>query len=162
MKVAELQSFLRSLAGPLAAAGGKSVAADLDRAAGGLQPFAELTVAQFADFLQQAEEYHRTGLLSAKPARRTGKAAVSADPRKISGAVERLRQLYERAGSDSVDYSTIEREVAAINKDLKKDELIEVAREFGIASPLKTKKIAADAIGRRITERKESVRRTQF
>jgi hypothetical protein len=160
MKVAELQSFLRSLTGPLAASGGKGVAADLDRAAGGLQPFAEMTIAQLADFLQQAEEYHRTGILPAKPAGRK-KPAAAADPQKISRAVEQLRQLHERAGSDSVDYSTIEREVAAVAK-LKKDDLLAVAREFGISSTLKTKKDAAEAIQRRIVERKESVQRTRF
>jgi hypothetical protein len=159
MNVAELQSFLRSLAGPLASSGGKKAADDLARAAVGLQPFAQMTVAQFADFLQQAEEYHRTGLLPAKGGGR--KKAAATDPQKISKAVDQLRELYERAGNDSVDYSTIEREVAAVGK-LKKDELISVAREFGISSSLKTKKDAAEAIGRRIRDRKESVQRTQF
>lgn len=162
MKVAELQSFLRSLTGPLASSGGKKVADDLDRAAGGLQPFAEMNVPQFADFLQQAEEYHRTGILPVKSTGRAKKAAAPPDPQKIGKAVEQLRDLYERAGSDSVDYSTIETEVARINKGLKKDELIEAAREFGIASSMKTKKAATEAIGRRITERKESVQRTRF
>jgi hypothetical protein len=160
MKVADLQSFLRSLAGPLAASGGKSVAAEFDRAADGLQPFDAMTVAQFADFLHQAEEYHRTGLLPAKAGGRK-KPAVASDPQRISRAVDQLRDLYERAGNDTVDYSTIEREVAAVGK-LKRDELVAVAREFGISSPLKTKKDAAEAIRRRITDRKESVQRTQF
>ena len=162
MKVAELQSFLRSLSGLLAASGGKRVADDLDRVAGGLQPFAQMTVAQLADFLKQAEEYHRTGILPAKSAARSRKAVAPADAQKISRAVGQMRDLYERAGGDSVDYSTIEREVGAINKSLKKDELIEAAREFGIASPLKSKKSAAEAVRRRINERKESVQRTQF
>ena len=162
MKVAELQSFLRNLTGLLAASGGKRVADDLDRVAGGLQPFAQMTVAQLADFLLQAEEYHRTGILPAKSTTRGRKSAAPADPQKISRAVGQMRDLYERAGSDAVDYSTIEREVGGINKSLKKDELIEAAREFGIASPLKTKKNAAEAILRRINERKESVQRTQF
>ncbi len=83
-------------------------------------------------------------------------------PKKIRRAVEQMQELYKSAGTDSVDYSTIERAVGRLDADLKKDELIEVAREFGIASPLKTKKSAAEAIHRRITERKESVQRTQF
>jgi len=162
MKVAELQSFLRSLTGPLASSGGKKVADDLDRAAAGLQPFSQMTVAQLADFLQQAEEYHRTGILPAKPAGRRKKAATPPDPQKISRSVTQLKDLYERAGGDSLDYSTIEREVGRLNKELKKDELITAAREFGITATLKTKKNAAEAIQRRITERKESVQRTRF
>lgn len=160
MKVAELQSFLRSLAAPLAASGGRKVADELERAAAGLQPFAQMNIAQLADFLRQAEEYHRTGILPAKPAARRKQGP--ADPQKISRAVGQMRELYQRAGSDSLDYSTIEREVGRLNKDLKKDELIEAAREFGVVASLKTKKSAAEAIRRRITERKESVQRTQF
>lgn len=161
MKVAELQSFLANLAGPVAASGGKKVADEIARAAGGLQPFAQMTVAQFADFLAQAEEYHRTGILPVKSTGRR-KAAAPADPQKVARAVEQLRDLYERAGSGALDYSTIETDVGRINKGLKKDELIQAARDFGITAPLKTKKNAAEAIQRRITDRKESVQRTQF
>lgn len=160
MKVAELQSFLCSLTGPLSSSGGKKIADELERAAGGLQPFAQMTIAQLADFLQQAEEYHRTGILPAKPAGKRKQAA--ADPQKVDRAVAQLQELYEKAAGDSVDYSTIEREVDRVQKTLKKDELIDAARKFGIASGMKTKKDAAEAVRRRITERKESVQRTQF
>lgn len=161
MKVADLQLFLNSLTGPLAASGGKKVADELTAAAAGLQPFETMTVAQFADFLRQAEEYHRTGILPAKSTSRR-KAATPPDPAKLAKAVETLQALYERAGANAVDYSTIESEVGRINKSLKKDELVTVAKDFGIASTPKTKKAAAEAIQRRIVERKESVERTRF
>ncbi len=63
MNVMNLEQFLRSLSEPLIAAGAKKAADDLARACACLEPFGELPVSQFADFLAKAEVYaaHRGG-----------------------------------------------------------------------------------------------------
>lgn len=161
MQVADLQSFLKSLSGPLGAAGGKKVADELDRAAGGLEPFRDLTIAQFADFLMRADEYARTGVIptKGKPARRS---ASTVDRAKVQGLAQEVLGLYERAVDESVEYSAIEAEVARWGKKLNKNEAVELAREVGLNGPIKTKKAALEEVRRKIVERKESFQRTQF
>ena len=63
MNVKDLQHFLHSLSQPLIAAGAKKAADDLDRACAAMEPFGELSIPQFADFLANAEVYarHRRG-----------------------------------------------------------------------------------------------------
>ncbi len=162
MTVADLQQFVRNLGMTLAGAGAKSVAADLERMAAGLQPFHTLSLAQFSDFLVQAESYARTGVV---PTSGKGRARAAASKpgsaEKVRAATERIRALYERAVDPSVQYTAIDAEVKSLDK-LTKDEAIQVARELGLAAPLKTKKAALDEIRRKIRERKESFERIQF
>ena len=66
MTVAALQQFLRSLGGPLTAAGAAPLADDLERACRGLDPFRERTVGAFADLLARADAYERAGTLPAR------------------------------------------------------------------------------------------------
>src|SRR5262249_20283576 len=83
MQVAELQSFIRSLTGPLACAGAaKKVGDDLERIAAALEPFKSLALPALADFLAKAEEYHRTGILpaSATPKRGAPRARTPKPP----------------------------------------------------------------------------------
>ena len=61
-----------------------------------------------------------------------------------------------------MQYAAIDAELKALDKQLTKDEAVQVARVAGVAATLKTKKAALDAIKRKITERKESFERTQF
>jgi len=162
MIVADLQQFVRSLGTVLHGAGAKAVAGDLERIAIGLQPFQSLSLGQFAEFLGQAEIYARTGVV---PASGKGKRKAAAKPdsaESIRAAVARVRALYDRAVDVNLPYTTIDVELKAVEKELSKDEAVAAAREFGIESPLKTKKAALDAIKRRISERKESFERVQF
>lgn len=165
MNVKDLQQFLRSLQQPLSTSGAKKAADDLDRTCAGLEPFGELSVAQFADFLARADSYARTGVVPttgrAKPsgARRGAKAA---DPEAVRGAVEHVSSLYERVASPEVDYTTIDDEIKKLDKQFTKDGVLEIARGFGITGSLKSKKAALEEIQRRMTERKESYERTQF
>ena len=163
MTVADLQQFVRNLGTTLAAAGAKSVAADLERIAAGLQPFHSVNLAQFSDFLAQAESYARTGVL---PLTGKGRAKAAApkpeSAEKVRAAVERVRALYERAVDPVLQYTMIDAELKAVDKQLTKDEAVQVAREIGIAAALKTKKAAMDEMRRKIRERKESFERIQF
>lgn len=165
MKVNDLQQFLRSLARPLSASGAKKVADELDRMSAGLEPFKDLSVAQFADFLAKADTFARTGVVPTTGRSRssgTRRAAKAVDPAAIGSAVERIKSLYERVTTPEVDYRTIDAEVNKLGKESSKDAVLQIAREFGITGSFKTKKAALDEIQRRMTDRKESHERTQF
>lgn len=160
MKVAELQSFLANLAGPVEASGGKSCATDLRRAAEGLTPFAGLTVAQFADFLAIAETYARTGVVPTTGARKAKGPAV--DREKVAAAAQELLTLYEQALDAELSYAQIAGVVKRIGGRLNKDETLETAKEVGITHALKTKKQALEELQRKIVQRKESLERATF
>jgi hypothetical protein len=163
MTVADLQQFVRNLGVTLASAGAKKPADELQRIAAGLVPFQVLTLAQFSDFLVTAENYARTGIVPTTGKGRAKAAAPKLDSAdKIRNAVQRMNELYERAVDPSLQYTAIDAELKALDKQLGKDEAIQVARATGIAAMLKTKKAAMEAIKRRIHERKESFERIQF
>jgi len=165
MNVSDLQQFLRSLSRPLSDAGAKKAADDLERACAGLEPFRDLNVAQFADFLANAEVYARTGVVPAtRPARSSAaKAGTKAgDPQALAAAVDSVRALYDRVTSPEVTYATIEAELKRLEKRFKKDEILQIAREFGIGGTLKAKGAALEEMRRRMRERKESFERTRF
>jgi hypothetical protein len=157
--VSEVRQFLVSLAGPLEAAGGKQAAADLRRAGDGLAPFADLTVAAFADFLARAQQYAQTGAVPAGGGRGRGPAkAVDADA--VRATAEAYRQLYERSVEAGVTHQQIEAELRPLEK-LSKDAVLAVAREVGIQKSLKTKKDAVAELRRRVLERKETYERVR-
>lgn len=163
MNVHDLQQFLRSLSQPLSVSGAKKIADDLERACTGLEPLRDLTIAQFADFLGQADEYARTGIVPTTGRLKAAKAGTKAsDPQALAHAVEHMRVLYSRVTSPDVTYSTIDTELKQLDKQFKKDELFEIARAVGIQGTLKTKRTAVDEMKRCLTERKESFQRTQF
>jgi hypothetical protein len=131
----------------------------------GLEPFRDLTVAQFADFLANAETYARTGVVPATGRAKSSAAkspAKAADPQALAAAVERMRSLYDRVTSAEVTYAAVESELKRVDKQFKKDECLEIARQFGVTGTLKSKKAALEEIQRLMTERKESFERTRF
>lgn len=163
MTVADLQQFVRNLGVTLASAGAKKPADELERIATGLEPFQVLSLAQFGDFLVTAEAYARTGVVPTTGKGRAKSAAPKPDSAEtIRNAVLRVQSLYERAVDPTLQYSAIAAEIKALDKQLGKDQAIQVAREVGIAAALKTKKAAIEAIQRKISERKESFERIQF
>ncbi|MCI0682755.1 MAG: hypothetical protein L0Y71_11700 [Gemmataceae bacterium] len=162
MTVADLQQFVRNLGVTLASAGAKGPAGDLERMAAGLEIFRGQTVAAFCDFLAQAENYARTGVLPAGKGRRKAVVPRPDSAETVRAAVQSVQALYERAVDPALEYSAIDAEIKALDKRLTKDEAMQVARKSGIASPLKTKKAALESIKRKITERKESFERIQF
>jgi hypothetical protein len=161
MKVADLQQFVRSLSAPLSTSGASKVAGELDRVCTGFEPFNDMTLAEFADFLVLAHTYKRDGVL-ATGTRSRGKAAVALDRSKVDKAAQQVQQLYERAADPELQYTTIEGEIKKLDRALNKDEAIAVAVEVGIAKPMKTKKAALDEIKGKITTRKGSYERSQF
>src|SRR5262245_33371746 len=125
MKVAELQLFVKSLVVPLSTSGASKVAGELDRVCAGFEPFKEMTLAQFADFLVLADTYKREGTLGAG-AKTRGKAATALDRNKVGKAAQQVQELYERATDPELQYTTIEAEIKKLDKGLNKDEAIAV------------------------------------
>jgi len=165
MNVKDVQQFLRSLGRPLSVSGAKKVADDLDRMCLGLEPFTDLSITQFTEFLARADSYARTGVVPTTArgkARGTRRAAKTVDPDAIRAATEHMRSLYQRVVSPEVDYSTIDAEIRKLDRQFSKDAVLEIARGFGISGSLRSKKAALEEIQRRMTERKESFERTQF
>jgi hypothetical protein len=165
MNVKDLQHFLHSLSQPLIAAGAKKAADDLDRACAAMEPFGELSIPQFADFLANAEVYARTGAVpvTGAPKRAAPRSSTKpGGPEAVTAAVDRIKSLYERVCTPEVTYANIEAEVASLDK-LLKEQLVEVARCIGVTGSFKSsKQVIQNEIRRRMTERKESFQRTRF
>ena len=165
MKVADLQQFLRSLGGPLQAAGAsQKVVAELERAAAALDRFGSSTIADFAQFLEMADQYMKTGVLP----ERAAKAARAAKPRAVRNAkltideaVHLMQRLYEQAIEPDMDYTRIDENFAPLRK-LTVKELLQVAQGIDLPLPARMKK--DDVLKRlllRIQERKENFDRTR-
>jgi len=165
MNVADLQLFLKTLAALLGTCGAKKAAEELDRVCAGLAPFRTLSAGQFADFLEKAETYARTGAVPTTGATKAAgapRAAKAADPERVRTAAQRMLALYEQAPSDQVAYGTIDAEVKKLDKDFGKDEIAAIAQQMAIPGTFKTKKAALEEIRRRIAGRKGSFERTQW
>ncbi|MHC4404554.1 MAG: hypothetical protein ACYTG0_33280 [Planctomycetota bacterium] len=165
MNVKDLQQFLQSLRQPLSTGGAKKAAEELDHMCAGLEPFKDLKVAEFGDFLVKADAYARTGVVPTTGRGKgtgTRRAAKPVDSGAVRTATERMLALYDRVTSPEVDYAAIDAEVKKLGRDFLKDSVLEIARGMGIGGSLKTKTAALDAIRRRMTDRKESHDRTQF
>ncbi len=156
MNVAHLKKLLSNLSETLSESGARTVAKDLGRISEALDPFADRTLAKFADFLLKAHEFEQTGAVSG--GRKI--AAKPVDPKMVEDALNLLNDLYERATSPEVTYQQLDAEVAKIDKQFKKDAIVEIATRFGVSG--KTKKAAVEAIHRKIKDRKESFERTRF
>lgn len=160
MKVSDLQEFLRSLAQPLSASGAKKVAEDLERARAGLEPLKELGVGEFADFLSMAHKYSRDGIVPI-PSKSRAKRAPALDPEKVKTAAQHVQGLYEQALDPNFQYTALDAEVKKLDKQLNKDEAIEVARQLNIAKALKSKKDALAEIRRKIADRRGTLDRVE-
>jgi len=163
MNVSQLQLFLSSLSQPLSASGAKKAAEDLSRACAALEPFREWSLVQFADFLAAADQYAKTGVVpTSGRARTTRSAAKAGDPQALAAAIDQVRAFFDRVTSPEVSYASIEAEIKRLDKQFKKDELLEIAKALGISAKPKTKKDAVAEIQRVMTQRKETFERTRF
>ena len=160
MKVSELELFLSALAQPLSSSGAKSAGDELLRASKALIPFREQSVSQFADFLIKAEEYQRTGIVSTK--QKAVKKSPAIDESKVDAALSRIKELYEKATASGNEFDDLKKEVTAITKPLKKNEVLRVAKGFSLEQSFRTKTMAVEAIQKKIVARKDSFLRTRF
>lgn len=153
MQVSDLQLYLSNLATALKVGKATSVHNDLVRVAEGLNPFSELSVAQFADFLRKAEEFDRTGMVSAKAKGASSRAAV--DVEAVNKFAQETLSLLERVIDASVTYKDISAHVKKIGR-LKAGEIKQVAREIGIPGSPRTKDAALNAIEELLSSKKQS------
>jgi hypothetical protein len=143
MKVQELQQFLRSLAQPLEAAGGKRIGDDLVKAAEGLEPFKEKTISDFCNFLSRVgEHFVQHGELPRAGRKRSEKAG---DEQKIREATQRVMALYDRAQDTGLSGDAVRQEMEQLN-GLTLPELKQVAQELNITKSFRTKQDALDEI----------------
>ena len=163
MTIGDVQTCLRSLAELLAAHQGKKPAADFDAFCAGLDPFREQAIGAFAQFLRDAADYQRTGIVpapakAARTARKatTAKAALKKkdDLPAIEEAVATLQQLFNRATDASLTHEAIEAAVGQIERTFDAEGLKAVARKFGVTSGLSSKSATSAKILGRIAERK--------
>jgi hypothetical protein len=159
MKVSDLQAFLKSLIPPLQATGARQAANDLERGRAGLEPFADLSVAEFADFLARAHKYSVDGVVPVKGKGTRGSATVDAD--KVKAASQSVQQLHEQALDPAFQETVLDAELKKLEKQLNKDEAIEVARQLNIVGTLKTKKDALSEIRRKIARRRDTLDRVE-
>ncbi|MCS6978365.1 MAG: hypothetical protein NZM31_15355 [Gemmatales bacterium] len=147
MNVRELQQFIRSLHAPLAAAGApRKITDDLERIVAGLEPFRDRPLAEFADFLVRAEEYHRTGVVSGRRRQRQ-----PVDQNKVLEAAQNFKGLCERALDPDVSSESIEGELNRIVEPLNDAELRQVVQEVG-GQAVRTRKSALAELNRLLRE----------
>ncbi len=163
MKVSELQRFLGSLAPFVKAAGAsEKVATEFDRALQCLEPFKEKTLVEFNDFLRRADEFDRTGKLTAPARSGNGKPRAAKTPAlTVDEAVQIYRDLHARATDPTVTYPEIDAKLKPFDK-LTVAQIKEVAAKVDVTVSGKTKKVMLDDLLRRIKELKASNERTQF
>lgn len=175
MNVGDVQSFLNNLAALLKAHKGDKPAAGFEAFCSGLEPFKELPINDFAQFLRDAAEYKRTGIVpvpegkKGRGARTTAKKTATPKPKPktkadtdaIRDAATRLQALYDRFADPALTQAVIEAEVNRIDKEFDTEGLKAVARAFGITSGLSSKSAAKGKILNRIVERKDRYERSE-
>ena len=157
MNVAALQQFLRSLTGPMQAAGAsQKVVNELQEAERALEPFRELDFAQFAAFLRQADEYRRTGVLPI-PAKSSRALRIS-DPTKIHELAQQAAQLKEGAAGADGPADALNAEFDRLDlKALSKKDVLAVAREVGARATVRmSQDEAIDAVRRWVLGRQDA------
>jgi hypothetical protein len=151
VKVAELQEFIRSLAQPLQSAGARGPANDLERVRAGLEPFKELAVAEFADFLGRAHRFSQEG---AVPVKGKARAKSAADADKVRAAAQQVQALCEQALEAAIPDATLDTEMKKLERGLSTEELLEVVRQLALPEGAKTKKDTLAAIRQKVAGRK--------
>jgi hypothetical protein len=161
MQVRDLIEYLRSLSGPIRATGGAKPAQDLADTAAALEPFAGYAVPALVELLRQSETFLRDGTLPA-PTTGRGKKTAAASVVDLSQTERELAAFYDSVIGPDVSYSSIETFIKQMDKRLKKDDAVQLARTFGIQVALKSKKDAVAAIRQKIVDRKQALQRSDF
>ena len=109
MKVADLQRYLADLARLLGATDGKKAGADLVQIAEMLGPFGHHSLADFGDFLERAEGFHRTGVIPVIPPKGGRTIKNPPKPKVDLGALrDEVERSYNNASSPAVTLESIE------------------------------------------------------
>lgn len=158
MNVANLQTLLKNQASFLADAGAAAkLVGDFHNVALGLEPFAGMKLDELFTLLQQANEYRTTGILPVKAGK--AKAAKPDATAIVQGAVQSLRDLFEKAIQPDFALESIDVALKAIGK-LTVPQLKDVARGFEIANVPSKKADIVAALGSKIKDRREMHQRS--
>jgi hypothetical protein len=154
MTVADLRQYFENLARLVRASPAAKAADELDHIGRGLAPFASMPLNDFSEFLVRAEEFARTGQVSAAPAkgraRSTGGATAAAKSKPdASGLGQEAKRLYDQAATASVSEADLQALATNLNK-LTKDGLISVCNDIGmiVKKGLKKDEIIREIRGR--------------
>lgn len=169
MKLSALQQFIRSLAAPLHGANAsQKTLGELERLAGCLEPFQDVEVGVFADFLVHADQAVKTGVWPVpgkKPAARpaTPRAPKAPKPPKLTvlAAGQLLANVKERLHDPALDYQAIQRELEPI-RQLTLAQIKEVATAAGVTLIKKKKDDLVEELTRHVQELKLTIERNQF
>src|SRR4051812_38627606 len=116
MTVGDLQKYLRGLADALEA-GASPAAPDLKAAVKNLDPFKDLTVATFAQFLGLAWEYKATGKVpESLPSKRPAEKKPKPPPPDANALIARVKALHGRALDPATSREGVEKEVGELAK----------------------------------------------
>jgi hypothetical protein len=127
MTVADLQQYFENLARVVRAAPAAKAADELEHIGRGLAPFRSMSLKDFSDFLARAEEFARTGQVSAAPtkgkARSATRSTAAAKTKPDAAALaQEAKRLYDQAATASVAEADLQALAANLNK-LTKDGL---------------------------------------
>jgi hypothetical protein len=161
MTIRDFQQYLGDMARFLEAGKAAGVAKDFAAMRAGLEPFADLTIAKFSDFLPIVEDYYRRGELpgTVKPKSPPRQRAPKPGAVDVEGLVRRIQDLFERASDPA---TTIE-EIRAAGEDLKKlkkPDLQRVAAAIELTQKFKTNGDLVKGIIDRIEKRRNAVSRS--
>jgi hypothetical protein len=157
MKVSALQQFLSQLV-PLMEAtnASQAVIAELKRTGQCLEPFKEASLADFNEFLRNADECVRTNKWP-QPGKKATTKGTKAPKITVAEAAQKFLALKERATDPSLENHMIDLEIDAFNT-LTMPQLKDLAKEVGqvLPSKAKSKNQIISEIKRVIKELKES------
>ena len=165
MEVSQLKKFILSLESPIRDSGGAKVADDLARVVVALSAFDTMSVKDFSDFLVQAEEYHRTGLL---PISKTGKGGRAAKAPGLKGEAlikdiaAQIERICDSAADHSQSHEELEKQIQGLLKKPTKNDVVAIARELHLPGSFKTKGDAINAVVSLAVDRRFTFGRTQF
>jgi hypothetical protein len=161
MNVREFQLYLGEMARFFEAAKATAVAKDFAAIRTGLEPFAEISLAKFAEFLPIAEDYFRRGELpgTVKPKALPKPRGSKSAPVDVDAVVRRVQDLYERAAHPNTEMAEIEATASELQK-LKKPDLTRVAQSIDLTQKFKTNGDLIKGIVKLIKTRKDVVGRS--
>lgn len=152
MQVASLLNYLIALKSPLKSAGvTESKLRAFEAACDRLAPFGQMEIDAFATLLAQAEEYHRTGILPAAPAKAAKAAKNKAPALPVADVVRQVSELRTKVMTQGYSLVEAQNQATILTKSFKKADLTEVATALGAQVGKKdTVATLREAINRRL------------
>lgn len=166
MTITDLQNHLGDLARFLDASGAAKIGGELKSFCGGLDPFRDLSLKAFGEFLKKAHA-DAQGIPAASSGAKGGKKPGSANTAKaplpnVDVIAHNMQQLYDQAAQESTTHEKIESGLAQLIP-LTKNALVIVAEQLELKGmKSRTKDDILREIRQRILARKDSAQRASM